>query len=416
MKTFNYQNQELYIEQVSLTEIAKTYQTPCYVYSKESLLNNWQAFASAFKSRPHRICYAVKANSNLAILNLLAKQGAGFDIVSSGELARVLAAGGDPNKIIFSGVGKRTDEIIAALDIGIYCFNIESTAELSRLNKIAEQKNIIAKIGLRINPDIDAKTHPYIATGLSENKFGLDWLEIDNIIQQQLPKLKNLKLIGIGCHIGSQLTTLEPFLAAAEKMLFLIEKLKKKNITISHLDLGGGLGVIYQQENPPSIQEYATAICEKLKSFAGEIIIEPGRALIANTGILLTTVEYLKHHNERNFAIVDAGMNDLLRPALYNAWHDISPIKIKNNLPEKKYDIVGPVCESADVFGKNRTLAIEQSDLLAIHSAGAYGFSMSSTYNSRPRAAEIMVDQDKHYLIRSRETIQSLFANEKILP
>lgn len=411
---FHYQNNQLTVEQVSLSEIAKMYGTPCYVYSKAALLHSWQAFHTGLKSRPHQICYAVKANSNLAILHILNTLGSGFDIVSQGELERVLAAGGNPKKIIFSGVGKTTEEIMRALQVNIRCFNIESTAELLRINEIAKQLNVIAKISLRINPNIDAKTHRHITTGLSKNKFGLDWHEVDNVIMQQLSSLKNIQLIGIGCHIGSQITTLQPFLNAIEKLLFFVDKLKEKNMIVNHLDIGGGLGVTYKNEKPPSITQYVTSILKKLSHFPGEIILEPGRALIANAGILLTKVEYIKQTPKKIFAIVDAAMNDLLRPALYQAWHHIMPVHLQPHLKKCTYDIVGPVCESADILGKNRKLNIQSGDLLAIHDVGAYGFSMSSNYNSRCRPAEIMVDGNTHDLIRPRETFQSLFATEKI--
>lgn len=404
----------LHIENMSLVAVAKQFGTPCYVYSRAAILEHLKQFQQAFHSRPHRVCYAVKANSNLAILQLLAQQKIGFDIVSGGELERVLTVGGDPNKIIFSGVGKTKKEIIRALDVGIHCFNVESEAELLRLNEIAHEKNCIAPIGLRINPDVDAETHPHIATGLRENKFGLDWQQTLNIIDA-LPKFKNIKLLGIGCHIGSQLTSLKPFDAAIDRMLFFIEKLKQKNITISHLDLGGGLGVVYQNENPPTVSQYAKMICEKLSSFSGEIIFEPGRSLIANTGVLLTTVEYIKQGTDKNFAIVDAGMNDLLRPVLYDAWHLISNATQAPTQLESLYDIVGPVCESADYLGKDRLLAIQQNDILVVHSAGAYGMSMSSNYNSRPRPAEIMINDQQAIVIRERETIQDLFSHEKFL-
>jgi len=413
MEYFHYQQDHLYAEQVSLIEIAKQYGTPCYVYSKKMLVDNWKKFDSAFANHTHRICYAVKANSNLAILNLFAHMQSGFDIVSLGELERVLAAGGDPSKIVFSGVGKKSHEMMRALEIGIHCFNVESEAELIRLNDIAAQQNKMAPIGLRINPNIDARTHPYIATGLNENKFGIAYTEALTIIEK-IQSLPYLKLIGVGNHIGSQLTDLSPFSEAIDRLLELVDHLIAKEIQLDHINIGGGLGINYRNETPPSIAEYAAMLMPKLSRYPFEIILEPGRAIVANTGILLTTVEYLKHTHHKNFAIVDAAMNDLLRPALYNAWHDISPVLLrKNNLP-KLYDIVGPVCESADFLGKQRELAIEPGDLLAIQAAGAYGFSMSSNYNSRPRAAELMVDKQQMHLIRERETIQDLLAREKI--
>lgn len=414
MTYFPYHQDQLYVEQVSLLAIARQFGTPCYVYSKAVLTDNWQQFSSAFAGRPHRICYAVKANSNLAILNLFAKQHSGFDIVSQGELERVLIAGGDPAKVVFSGVGKKIAEIKRALQVGINCFNVESTVELARLNEIAQQENKIAPITLRINPNIDARTHPYIATGLSENKFGIALPDALAII----PHLKNwphLKLIGIGCHIGSQLTDMNPFLEAADRLLEIVAQLTRAGIQLQHLNIGGGLGVNYQNETPPSIHTYATALKAKLADFTGEIILEPGRAIVANAGILLTQVEYLKHTAHKNFALVDAGMNDLLRPALYDAWHRIVPVQLRQDVPAETYDIVGPVCETADFLGKQRQLALKPGDLLALHSAGAYGFSMSSNYNSRPRPAEVMVDKDQVQLVRARETIQDLFANEKII-
>ncbi|MDX1900559.1 MAG: diaminopimelate decarboxylase [Gammaproteobacteria bacterium] len=407
-------NNVLHIENISLENIAKQFGTPCYVYSRAAIETNLAQFQKAFQHRPHRICYAVKANSNLAILNIFAEHNIGFDIVSGGELERVLAAGGDPNKIIFSGVGKTKNEIVKALNIGIHCFNVESEPELFRLNEIAKENNTTIKIGLRINPDVDAKTHPHIATGLSENKFGLDWQHTLRIVDE-LPQLKHLKLIGIGCHIGSQLTSLEPFSAAIDRILFFIEKLKDKNIYLDHIDLGGGLGVVYHNETPPSVTEYAKMICNKLSSFEGDIIFEPGRSLVANTGVLLTTIEYIKQTAHKNFAIVDAGMNDLLRPPLYEAWHQISPVKNHSDIEATHYDIVGPVCESADILGKNRLLSIQQNDILAIHSVGAYGFSMSSNYNSRARPVEIMIDDNQVFVIRERETLQDLFSTEKLL-
>ncbi len=413
MQPFHYQHNTLYAEEVSLLDIAKQYGTPCYVYSKKMLLQNWQNFNDAFANHAHRICYAVKANSNLAILNLFAKQGSGFDIVSLGELERVLAANGDPGKIVFSGVGKKPHEISRALSVGIHCFNVESEPELERLNAIAKQHNTIAPIGLRINPNIDARTHPYIATGLNENKFGIAHADALRVIAK-IQQLSNLKLIGIGNHIGSQLTELSPFSEAIDRLLELIQHVTAQGIELEHINIGGGLGVSYRDETPPSISDYAATLMEKLRHCPLEVVLEPGRAIVANTGILLTNVEFLKPTEHRNFAIVDAAMNDLLRPALYQAWHDITPVTPKN-IASQLYDVVGPVCESADFLGKQRQLAIETGDLLAIHSAGAYGFSMSSNYNSRPRAAEVMVDGQHVHLIRARETIADLFAQEKII-
>ncbi|MEO8402731.1 MAG: diaminopimelate decarboxylase [Gammaproteobacteria bacterium] len=414
MNCFHYQQDQLYAEEVSLTDIAKQFGTPCYVYSKSQLIQNWQRFNDAFTNHPHRICYAVKANSNIAILNLFAKLQSGFDIVSLGELERVLAAGGDPSKIVFSGVGKKAAEIVRALEVGINCFNVESAAELERLNAIGAEYKKIVPIGLRINPNIDARTHPYIATGLHENKFGIDYTEGLAIVDK-IQTLPHLKLVGIGSHIGSQLTELSPFIEAIDRLLELVDQLLLAGVPLHHLNIGGGLGVCYQNETPPSIQEYATTLSQKLAACPLEIILEPGRAIVANAGILLTSVEYLKHTEHKNFAIVDTAMNDLLRPALYEAWHEITPVKPDKKLPEKMYDIVGPVCESADFLGKNRLLGVLPGDLLAIHSTGAYGFSMSSNYNSRPRVAEVMVDKNQVHLIRKRETIADLFLHEQLI-
>jgi len=412
--TLNDQHDSLCMEEVSLMEVAKEYGTPCYVYSKKMLVDNWQRFNDAFKTHPHRICYAVKANSNLAILNLFANLNSGFDIVSAGELERVLAAGGDPRNIVFSGVGKKPYEIIRALEVGIHCFNVESDAELDRLNDIAMQLNTIAPIALRINPDIDARTHPYIATGLNENKFGIAYTDTLSIVEK-IQSLSHLKLIGIGNHIGSQLTELSPFSEAVDRLLELANQLLANGFELDHINIGGGLGVNYRNETPPSIQEYAATVIPKFKNSPLEIILEPGRAIVANAGVLLTTVEYLKQTHHKNFAIVDAAMNDLLRPALYKAWHEILPVISRKNQPDILYDIVGPVCESADFLGKERLLSIEPGDLLAIQSAGAYSFSMSSNYNSRPRVAEVMIDQNRIHLIRERESIQDLFVKEKII-
>lgn len=414
MHYFHYQDNELYAEQVSLTEIAKQFGTPCYVYSEQALLDRWQAFDNAFSSHKHRICYAVKANSNLAILNLFAKKNSGFDIVSQGELERVLTAQGDPGLIVFSGVGKTSAEIIRALEADIFCFNIESEAELERLNNLAAQKNKTAAILLRVNPNIDAGTHPYISTGLNENKFGIAYDDALTLVNH-IKSLQHLKLIGIGCHIGSQITELSPFVDAIDRLLILSEKISALDITLQYLNIGGGLGINYQSENPPKIEDYAKQICQKLINCPLEIIVEPGRAIVAPAGILVTTVEYIKQTEQKNFAIIDAAMNDLLRPALYDAWHLISPVKKTSLTPERIYDIVGPVCESADFLGRKRSLAIQAGDLLAIHAVGAYGFSMSSNYNSRPRAAEVLVHGKNMRLIREREKIEDLFVHEKIV-
>ena len=415
MSYFHYDQNELYAENVPLAKIAAQFGTPCFVYSRAAIETQWEEFDRAFGSVPHRICYAVKANSNLAMLNLLAQKNSGFDIVSQGELERVLAAGGDPQKIIFSGVGKQTAEIQFALDNNIGCFNIESEAELDRLQLLAAQRKKIANIALRINPNIDARTHPYIATGLHENKFGIELSESLPLVKK-IQGMQNINLIGIACHIGSQLTELEPFLETADFLVATAKQFITAGIKLQQINIGGGLGVRYQHEKPPAIAEYVSALRTKLASCSLEIILEPGRAIVANAGVLLTQVEYVKHNKYKNFAIVDAGMNDLLRPALYGAWHDIIPVKLPDkNLTEKIYDIVGPVCESADFFAKNRAFSLESGTLLAVCSAGAYGFSMSSNYNSRPRAAEIMIDGDKIHLIREREKICDLFSHEFLI-
>lgn len=412
---FNYHNNNLYAEQVSVKTIAEQFGTPCYIYSRKAIEQQWQAFNNALVQHPHRICYAVKANSNLAVLNILACLGSGFDIVSGGELKRVLAAGGKAENIIFSGVGKQAAEIELALNANIFCFNVESKAELTRLNSIAKKHNKRAPIALRINPDIDSGTHPYISTGLKENKFGIAIDEaLDLFIEANT--LSHINIIGVGCHIGSQILELEPFLQAIDRLLKLIENLRQNGIAIQHLDLGGGLGVNYQDEHAPSPAEYCAAILKKLAHTELELIFEPGRAISARAGILLTRVEYLKHTAYKNFAIIDAAMNDLLRPALYQAWHAIIPVQQNSQAQEDTYDVVGAVCETGDFLGGDRKLKIAEGDLLAICDAGAYGFVMSSNYNSRPRAAEVMVDGDKIYLVRERERVEELFAGERLLP
>lgn len=413
MTCLYYKNSELYIEDVALNQIAQQFGTPCYIYSKAALENNWRAFDSAFQAIPHRICYAVKANSNIAILNLFAKLNSGFDIVSLGELERVIAAGGDPKKVIFSGVGKSAFEIESAINKGIYCFDVESEAELTRLQFIANQLNTSINVALRINPNVNPQTHAHISTGLKENKFGID---IDDVIPicKKWATYPALKLIGIACHIGSQITELKPFQLALDRMLDIYQQLKALNIRITHLNMGGGLGITYKNETPPSIQAYACILQEKLASFPLELILEPGRTIVGNAGVLLTQVEYIKHSDHKNFAIVDAGMNDLMRPALYDAWQAILPATQRTS-PTKLYDIAGPVCESADFLGKNRELALEAGDLLAIDTAGAYGFSMSSNYNTRTRPPEILVDGTTIHLIRRRENLSELFALEKMI-
>ena len=408
---FSYQNNQLCAEQVSLADIAQRFGTPCYVYSHAALTDGYRQFEAAFSGREHLICYAVKANPNLAILHLLARLGAGFDIVSGGELQRVLAAGGGASKVVFSGVGKTVAEMRMALDAGILCFNVESEAELVRLNEVAGQMGKIAPVSLRVNPDVDAKTHPYISTGLKQNKFGVAYTEALTLYRRAR-ELPHLRVTGMDCHIGSQLTETSPFIAAAEKVLTLVDALASEGIRFEHLDLGGGLGIRYSDETPPSIADYVAALLGALQGRSEKIIVEPGRVLVGNAGVLLTRVEYLKHGEEKNFAIVDAAMNDLMRPALYDAYHHIQPVQ-SNAVPVLQYEVVGPVCETGDFLGHTRELAIEQGDLLAVMSAGAYGMSMSSNYNTRPRAAEVMVSGTVAQLIRERETVQQLFAGEK---
>lgn len=421
MDYFNYSNGHYMAEGSSVAKLANHYGTPLYIYSRTTLERHWNAFDSAFGEQDHLICYAVKANSNLAVLNLFARMGSGFDIVSIGELERVLAAGGTPDKIVFSGVGKRYDEIKRALEVGIYCFNLESEAEIERVNDIAAELGIIAPVSIRVNPDVDAKTHPYISTGLKDNKFGIP-IEKARSVYQYIKTLSHLKIIGVDCHIGSQLLEITPFIDALKRLLILVDNLRKDGIKLSHIDLGGGLGIPYDNETPPTPEEYTTAIIEAMDGRLLKIILEPGRAIAGNAGILVTRVEYLKISDDpegKNFAIIDAAMNDLMRPTLYQAWQEVLPMveKIDNtNVPERVYDLVGPICETGDFLAKNRTLTLKGNDLLAIRSAGAYGFSMSSTYNSRPRAAELMVDKDKYYLIRERESLNSLFHGESVLP
>lgn len=413
---FNYQHNRLFAEHRALNDIASEFGTPCYVYSRATIARHYQAFASAASAHPHSlVCYAVKANSNLAILNLLAKLGSGFDIVSGGELRRVIAAGGDAKKVVFSGVAKTADEMRFALQLGIKCFNVESTAELERLQQVASSLDKKAPVSIRVNPDIDAKTHPYISTGLKANKFGIDIL-LARDIYRKAASYSHLQLVGVDCHIGSQLTETQPFLDALEKLLTLIDDLASEGIALKHIDIGGGLGVTYDTETPPSPADYISKVVERLQSYPQlELIMEPGRAIMANAGVLLTKVEFLKPGLEKNFAIVDAAMNDLIRPALYSAWQAIVPLQLDSSKTAAVYDIVGPVCETGDFLGKDRELAITQGDLLAVRSAGAYGFTMSSNYNSRPRAAEILVDGDKVHLIRAREQWQDLWRGEQVV-
>jgi len=415
MDYFNYRNNELYAEDVAVQDICAQYGSPCYIYSRATLERHWLAFDRAFAGRPHLICYAVKANSNIALLNVLARLGSGFDIVSLGELQRVLAAGGDAKKIVFSGVGKREDEILAALKIGIRCFNVEVIDELDRINKLAAELGVIAPVSFRVNPDVDANTHPYISTGLKENKFGIDInLALDEY--KRAAQMSNIEVVGIDCHIGSQLTETRPFLDALDKVLDLVSALKAEGIDLKHLDLGGGLGIRYNEEQPPEPADYIAALLERLGETDFEVLLEPGRAIVGNAGILVTQVEYLKPTEHKNFAIVDAAMNDLVRPSLYSAWQAIIPVKLESDAAELQWDIVGPVCETGDFLGKNRALKLAVGDLLAIRSSGAYGFSMSSNYNSRPRVPELMVDGDQTYLIRERESIAQLWSGEHLLP
>lgn len=413
MKPFIYQNGALHAEATPLSTIANSVGTPCYVYSKQALSQAFERFQAGFKQSDHLICFAVKSNPSLAILNLFARMGAGFDIVSGGELARVIAAGGDPSKVVFSGVGKTADEMRAALQAGIFCFNVESSSELIRLNEVAGGLQKIAPVSLRVNPNVDAKTHPYISTGLKNNKFGVAYEEAFKVYQlaKQLP---HIAIHGVDCHIGSQLTELSPFLDAFDRILDLVDQLDADGIHVQHIDLGGGIGICYSDETPPDFASYAQAMLDKLGNRKVKLVFEPGRALVGNAGVLLTKVEYLKHTEAKNFAIVDAAMNDLMRPALYDAYHDILPLT-QSDAETRCYEVVGPVCESGDFLGHDRHLSLKEGDLLAVMSAGAYGMSMSSNYNTRPRAAEVMVDDTQFHIIRERETIAQLFALEKIL-
>jgi diaminopimelate decarboxylase len=415
MDHFNYHGDTLYAEQVPLAEIAAAYGTPCYVYSRATLERHWRAFDEALAKRAHLVCFAVKANSNLAVLNLLARLGSGFDIVSQGELERVLAAGGSPDKVVFSGVGKRPQEMRRALEAGIRCFNVESEAELKVLGRVAGELGVRAPISLRVNPDVDAGTHPYIATGLRENKFGID-VETAREVYKRAADLPHVEIAGIDCHIGSQLTALAPFLDALDRILVLAEQLATDGIALHHLDLGGGLGIRYTDETPPEPAEYAAALERRLGGLPYEILVEPGRAIAGNAGVLLTRVEYLKPTEHKDFAIIDAAMNDLLRPSLYQAVQEVVPVERRPGGHTGRYDLVGPVCETGDFLGKDRVLDLAPGDLLAVRSSGAYGFTMSSNYNSRPRPPEIMVDGAQAYLIRRRETLQELFAGESVLP
>lgn len=416
MDHFNYKNQQLFAEDVAVADIIAQHGTPAYIYSRATLERHWHAFNNAFGDHPHLICFAVKSNSNIALLNVMARLGSGFDIVSQGELERVIAAGGEPSKVVFSGVAKSHAEIARALEVGIRCFNVESLSELKRINQVAGEMGKVAPVSLRVNPDVDAHTHPYISTGLKENKFGVSVSQAREVYRFA-KTLPNVKIVGMDCHIGSQLTELQPFLDATDRLIVLMEQLKQDGIELHHLDLGGGLGVPYTSETPPHPTEYTAALLAKLRDYPQlEIILEPGRAITANAGILVTKVEYLKQNEDRNFAIVDTGMNDMIRPALYEAYMRI--IEVDQSISRKKavYDVVGPICETSDFLGKQRELAIAEGDLIAMRSAGAYGATMSSTYNSRPQAAEIMVDGSQFHLIKQRATLADLWRLEKLLP
>ena len=414
MQPFSYRDNVLFAEGVALPAIAERFGTPTYVYSRAHIEAQYRAYADALAGLPHLVCFAVKANSNLGVLNLLARLGAGFDIVSRGELERVLAAGGEPGKIVFSGVGKSREDMRRALEVGVHCFNVESAEELERLQEVAASLGKRAPISLRVNPDVDAGTHPYISTGLKENKFGIDIAKAE-AVYARAAELPNLEIIGVDCHIGSQLTSLSPFLDALDRLLVLIDRLAERGIRIRHLDLGGGLGVQYRDEQPPLAGEYIAAVRERLAGRDLELVFEPGRSIVANAGVLLTRVELLKRTDHKNFAIIDAAMNDLIRPALYQAWMEIVPVE-QRDAEARPYDIVGPICETGDFLGKDRELALAEGDLLAVRSAGAYGFVMSSNYNTRGRAAEVLVDGEQVHEVRRRETLTELFAGESLLP
>jgi len=414
MEAFSYRDGQLFAEGVALPALAQRFGTPTYVYSRAHIEAQYRAYADALEGMPHLVCFAVKANSNLGVLNVLARLGAGFDIVSRGELERVLAAGGEPGRIVFSGVGKTRDDMRRALEVGVHCFNVESTDELERLQQVAAELGMKAPVSLRVNPDVDAGTHPYISTGLRENKFGID---IDNAeaVYARAAELPNLEVVGVDCHIGSQLTSLPPFLDALDRLLALIDRLATRGIQIRHLDLGGGLGVRYRDEQPPLAGDYIQAVRQRIEGRGLALVFEPGRSIVANAGVLLTQVEYLKHTEHKDFAIVDAAMNDLIRPALYQAWMNVIAVQPHEG-DTRRYDIVGPICETGDFLAKDRELALVEGDLLAVCSAGAYGFVMSSNYNTRGRAAEVLVDGDQAFEVRRRESVQELYAGESLLP
>ena len=414
MHPFDYRDGQLFAEGAALSAIAERFGTPTYVYSRAHIEAQYRAYADALAGMPHLVCFAVKANSNLGVLNVLARLGAGFDIVSRGELERVLAAGGEPGKIVFSGVGKSRDDMRRALEVGVHCFNVESDVELERLQQVAAELGVKAPVSLRVNPDVDAQTHPYISTGLKENKFGVS-IDVAERVYARAAELPNLNVVGVDCHIGSQLTQLEPFLDALERLLALVDRLAARGIRIKHLDLGGGLGVRYRDEEPPLAGDYIAAVRERLKGRELALVFEPGRSIVANAGVLLTRVEYLKHTEHKDFAVIDAAMNDLIRPALYQAWMDIVPVQPRQG-EARRYDLVGPICETGDFLGKDRELVLAEGDLLAVRSAGAYGFVMSSNYNTRGRAAEVLVDGEAVHLVRRRETLEELYAGESLLP
>jgi len=414
MDAFNYRDGELFAEGVALSAIAERFGTPTYVYSRAHIEAQYRSFTDALDGVPHLVCYAVKANSNLGVLNVLARLGAGFDIVSRGELERVLAAGGKADKIVFSGVGKTREDMRRALEVGVHSFNIESTDELERLQVVAAEMGVRAPISLRVNPDVDAGTHPYISTGLKENKFGIAIADAEDVYIRAA-QLPNLEVLGVDCHIGSQLTSLPPFLDALDRLLALIDRLGECGIYLHHIDLGGGVGVRYRDEEPPLIADYIQAVRERIEGRDLTLMFEPGRYIVANAGVLLTQVEYLKHTEHKDFAIVDAAMNDLIRPALYQAWMNVTAVTPRAS-EARAYDIVGPICETGDFLAKDRQLALEEGDLLAVHSAGAYGFVMSSNYNTRGRTAEVLVDGDQAFEVRRRETVAELYAGESLLP